>query len=144
MEQQNCQEETTNSEYPFLDRESAIDDAEVQDDFWSIQDDFIYRHHTEPRVQHPVPMEATFPIPSPPVGTWNPGNLSSSDPTPEEPLRRGGAQGGSGSSPPNWIPNSGVQGVPVQSDDAVNSDHSSNTRCRTTRTPYLRVRLRSP
>ena len=39
------------------------DDAEAQKDFWSIQGDFIYRHHTEPRVQLYVPKEETFPIP---------------------------------------------------------------------------------
>ena len=44
-----------------------------------------------------------------PVRTWNLWVLGSSEPTPEEPLRRRGAQGGSGSSPPNWIPNLGVQ-----------------------------------
>ena len=49
-----------------------------------------------------------------PVVTQNPWVLASSEPTPEEPLRRGGAQGGSGSSPPIWIPNCGVQVVPVQ------------------------------
>ena len=53
----------------------------------------------------------------PPVGSL----IGSSEPTPEEPLRRGGAQGGSGSNPPNWIPNRGVQGELVQSDAAVNS-----------------------
>ena len=36
------------------------------------------------------------------------------EPTPEEPLRGGEGQGGSGSSPPMWIPNRGVQGEPVQ------------------------------
>ena len=29
----------------------SIDDAEARADFWSIQGDFIYRHHKEPRVQ---------------------------------------------------------------------------------------------
>ena len=43
----------------------------------------------------------------------NPGVLASSEPTPEKPLRRGGAQGLSGSSIPNWIPNRGVQVEPV-------------------------------
>ena len=38
------------------------DDAEAGKDFWSIQGDFIYRHHTEPRVQH-VSKEETFLIP---------------------------------------------------------------------------------
>ena len=46
----------------------------------------------------------------PPVGTRNPLVLGSSGPTPVEPLRRRGAQGGSGSSLLNWIPNRGVQG----------------------------------
>ena len=32
-------------------------------DFWSIHGDFIYRHHTEPRVQLCVPKEETFPCP---------------------------------------------------------------------------------
>ena len=32
-------------------------------DFWSIQGDFIYRHHVEPRVQLYVPKEETYPIP---------------------------------------------------------------------------------
>ena len=39
------------------------DDAEVRRDFWSIQGDFIYRDHNEPRVQLYVPKEETFPIP---------------------------------------------------------------------------------
>ena len=39
------------------------DDAEARADFWSIQGDFIYRHHNEPRVQLYVPKEETFPIP---------------------------------------------------------------------------------
>ena len=39
------------------------DDAEARTDFWSIQGDFIYRHHTEPRVQLYVPKEETFSIP---------------------------------------------------------------------------------
>ena len=41
----------------------TTDDAEVRADFWSIQGDFIYRHHTEPRVQLCVPKEETFPFP---------------------------------------------------------------------------------
>ena len=32
-------------------------------DFWSMQGDFVYRHHIEPRVQLHVPTERTFPIP---------------------------------------------------------------------------------
>ena len=38
------------------------DDAEAQNDFGSIQGDFIYRHH-EPRVQLQVPKGETFTIP---------------------------------------------------------------------------------
>ena len=36
-------------------------DAEAQRDFWSIQGDFIYRHHIEPRVQLCVPKEKNIP-----------------------------------------------------------------------------------
>ena len=32
--------------------EETKDDAETQKDFWSIQGDFIYRGHIEPRVQY--------------------------------------------------------------------------------------------
>ena len=39
------------------------DDAEARNDFWSIEGDFIYRHHVEPRVQLYVPKEETCPIP---------------------------------------------------------------------------------
>ena len=39
------------------------DDAEARKDFWSIQGDFIYRHHIEPRVQLYVSKEETFRIP---------------------------------------------------------------------------------
>ena len=38
------------------------DDDEARKDFWSIQGDFIYRHHIEPRVQLCVPKEETFTI----------------------------------------------------------------------------------
>ena len=41
----------------------ATENAEVCADFWSIQGDFIYHHHTEPRVQLYVPKEETFLIP---------------------------------------------------------------------------------
>ena len=41
----------------------SSDDAEAHADFWSIQGDFIYRHHNEPRSQLYVPKEETFPIP---------------------------------------------------------------------------------
>ena len=40
----------------------AHDDAEARNDFWSIEGDFIYRHHTEPRVHLYEPKEETFPI----------------------------------------------------------------------------------
>ena len=84
MAQQNCQEETTSSENPplgvnqpqgakicgepqgelegFQPKETK-DDVEARVDFWSIQGDFIYRHHSELRVQLFVPMDETFPIP---------------------------------------------------------------------------------
>ena len=39
------------------------DDAEARNDFWSIEGDFIYRHHTESRVHLFVPKEESFPIP---------------------------------------------------------------------------------
>ena len=39
------------------------DDAEACADFCSIQGDFIYRHHNEPRVQLYVPKEETFLFP---------------------------------------------------------------------------------
>ena len=35
----------------------STDDAEARADFWSIQGDFIYRHHNEPSVQLHVPKE---------------------------------------------------------------------------------------
>ena len=35
------------------------DDAEARADFWSIQGDFVYRPHIEPRVQLFVPKEET-------------------------------------------------------------------------------------
>ena len=77
--QQNCQEETANSENPLqggsedlsgeIQGESGesqpaepTDDAEARADFWSIQGDFICRHHNEPRVQLHVPKEETFPV----------------------------------------------------------------------------------
>ena len=81
MVQQNYQEETTNSKNPELTvrRESLSgesrdereefrpeerkDDAGIHREFWSIQRDFIYRHHIEPRVQFFVPREESIPIP---------------------------------------------------------------------------------
>ena len=40
--------------------EEKEDDAETQEDFWSIQEDFVYRHHIEPRVQFYVPKEESL------------------------------------------------------------------------------------
>ena len=39
------------------------DDAEARNDFWSIQGDFIYRHHVGPRIHLHVPKEESFSIP---------------------------------------------------------------------------------
>ena len=39
------------------------DDTEARKDFWSIQGDFIFRHHNERRVQLYVPKEESFLIP---------------------------------------------------------------------------------
>ena len=41
----------------------TTDDAEARADFWSMQGDFIHRHHNEPRVQLHVPKEETFSVP---------------------------------------------------------------------------------
>ena len=41
----------------------STDDAEARANFWSIQGDFICRHHNEPRVQLYVLKEETLPIP---------------------------------------------------------------------------------
>ena len=38
-------------------------DLRIHKYFWSIQGDFIYVHHVEPRVQFFVPKEESFPIP---------------------------------------------------------------------------------
>ena len=43
--------------------EESKDDAEIRNDFWSIQGDFINRHHIEPRIQFLVTREESFPIP---------------------------------------------------------------------------------
>ena len=85
MEQRNCVEESTMSENPLLRQDQSVmsqdlreelqgnsersqptetqDDAEARDDFWSIEGDFIFRRHTEPRVHLYVPKEESFPIP---------------------------------------------------------------------------------
>ena len=39
------------------------DDSEVRADFSSIEGNYIYHHHTKPRVQLYVPKEETFPVP---------------------------------------------------------------------------------
>ena len=39
------------------------DDVEARNDFWSMEGDFIHRHHVEPRVQLHGPKEETFPNP---------------------------------------------------------------------------------
>ena len=84
MVQQNCQEETTNAENPPGEWEQPVrsedlsgelqsvpegfeptdtkEDAEAGKDFWSIQVDFIDRHHIDPRVQLCAPKEETFTI----------------------------------------------------------------------------------
>ena len=41
----------------------STDDAEARAGFWSIQGDFIYRHHIEPQVQLYSPREESFPFP---------------------------------------------------------------------------------
>ena len=38
-------------------------DAEARNDTWSIEGDFIDRHHVEPRVRLFVPKEESFPVP---------------------------------------------------------------------------------
>ena len=43
--------------------DSTRDDAEAPYDFWSIAEDFIYRHHVEPRVKLHMPKEEAFPFP---------------------------------------------------------------------------------
>ena len=50
---------------PLRDTESNVekDGVEALKDFWTIQGDFIYRHHVELRVQLYVQKEETFPIP---------------------------------------------------------------------------------
>ena len=43
--------------------EETKDDARIHKYFWSIQGDFIYLHHVEPRVEIFVPKEESFPNP---------------------------------------------------------------------------------
>ena len=77
MVHQNSQEETSNSRTPL--RESIMsrehfnreefqfeeikDDAEVRNDFWSTQGDFIFSHRIDSRVQSYVLKEESFLIP---------------------------------------------------------------------------------
>ena len=77
MAHQSSQEETSNSRTPLREPtmsrdhfnreefqfEEIKDDAEVRNDFWSTQGDFIYSHRIEPRVQLYVLREESFLIP---------------------------------------------------------------------------------
>ena len=53
---ENLSEESQGDKEEFQPEETK-DDAETQEDFWSIQGDFIYRHHVEPGVKLYVPKE---------------------------------------------------------------------------------------
>ena len=46
-----------------LQDDSARDDAEAKNDFWSVTGDFRNRHHVEPRVKLYMPKEESFPVP---------------------------------------------------------------------------------
>ena len=46
-----------------LQDDSALDDAEARNDFWSTSGDSIYRHHVEPRVKLYMPRKESFLIP---------------------------------------------------------------------------------
>ena len=46
-----------------LQDDSTLDDAEAQNDFWSVAADFIHRHHVEARVNLCVPKEESFLVP---------------------------------------------------------------------------------
>ena len=82
----NGQEETTNSEeilqgvnVPYrgkipsdgeyqsdseeLEPTVPAEDVETRNDCWTVQGDFMYRHHIEPRVRISLPKEETLPIP---------------------------------------------------------------------------------
>ena len=67
--------------------------------------------------------------------------LGSSEPTPEEPLRRGGSQGGSGSSPPTGSP---IVLSRLSQYRRCCGQHCYILRCPTPRTPCHRLRLRDP
>ena len=51
------------AKWKSLNLQNKKDDIEARRDFWSIQVDFVYRHHIEPRVQLYVQKEETFPVP---------------------------------------------------------------------------------
>ena len=46
-----------------LNQQKQEKNAEVRNDFWSIEGDFIYRHHVELRVHLHVLKEESFPMP---------------------------------------------------------------------------------
>ena len=43
--------------------DEITDDGEARSDFWSIERNYIFRHHVEPRIHLHVPKEESFPIP---------------------------------------------------------------------------------
>ena len=43
--------------------DTMMDDRDTRNDFWSIEGNYIYRHHLEPRVRLYVSKEESFPIP---------------------------------------------------------------------------------
>ena len=59
-----------------MDGTEADDDAEARNDFWSMEADFIHRHHTEPGVQPHVPKEESFPIPQKNIDVPRPSHTS--------------------------------------------------------------------
>ena len=73
-------------------------------------------------------MDDSMGLPDPPVGTRNfPGPRLFGTLPPPRPSPRGGAQGGSGSNPPNWIPSRGSR-EPVQKILRSTLLHSSGAR----------------
>ena len=44
-------------------QDSLPDAGEAINDFWSMSENFMYRHHVEPRVKLYSPREESFPIP---------------------------------------------------------------------------------
>ena len=96
-------------------------------------------HHTTHHTHHtPHTTHHTPHTPPPPVGIGNPPESSAHrDPLPSGPLLRGGAQGGSGSNPLDWIPSVG------SSDDAVNL-HPSGALARFGMYPHENPGLHNP